>query len=306
MNLIPKELYKSSGIYKIKNMLNGKVYVGKTVCLNRRYTAYKAAYKRRDNRAINEYLMRSIEKNGPENFNFELIEVCPIDELSEKELYWMVELKSTDRDFGYNLRMDSSTKMITHPLTSEKISQRVKKEFELGIRSREKCSEWASNLWKCEDRKDRMKQALSDSKMSYFIQSTREGECVAVWAGIHQIMRENPEWKWQNIYAACNGSKKSYQGFLWQRVDSIPDSLKHKVKDADGSLVDNLYRQDRGSHIKKSPIYSYTIVRDGVEEEVSVAEIKADFPNVYSSFHRTKKDEAVYKGFLFRRIKIRK
>ena len=35
----------------------------------------------------------------------------------------MVELKSTDRDFGYNLRMDSSSKCYVHDETREIFSK---------------------------------------------------------------------------------------------------------------------------------------------------------------------------------------
>lgn len=196
INMIPEGEKKFSGIYKITNKINGKVYIGKTVNFQRRYNAYKGGFKKKDIRKINQYFMNAIEKYLPENFTFEVVEVCEISRLSEKELHWIVVTRSTEKEFGYNLRMDSSTGMITHPSTSKKISERIKMEYERGIRSRESISEWATNLWKDEDKKNQMRQEVSNSRRSYFAQYTREGKCMVLWDGINQILRANPDYKW--------------------------------------------------------------------------------------------------------------
>ena len=54
--------------------------------------------------------------------------------LAEKELFWIGRLRVTDRNVGYNLRLDSSTGMVTHSETSIKISNRLKKEWSEGVR----------------------------------------------------------------------------------------------------------------------------------------------------------------------------
>ena len=304
--MIPEDEKKFSGIYKITNKINGKVYIGKTVNFQRRYNAYKAGFKKKDICKINQYFMNAIEKYLPENFTFEVVEVCEIDLLAERELHWMVVYRSTEQDCGYNLRMDSSTGMITHPETSKKISERIKKEYEEGIRSREDVSKWATNLWKDEDKKDQMRQEVSNSRRSYFAQYCKEGNCLALWDGINQILRANPDYKWQNIYAACNGSKKNYRGFVWKRFDNIPEELKHLLVDTDSNLFGrnankSMYETGQGPH--RGGLYTYFVERDGKIEKILGKDLAKEFPNMYSEFCRRKTDSIIHKGVKITRVK---
>lgn len=223
---VDEQLPTSSGIYKIQNKVNGKIYIGKTKNFRKRYTHYKSAFNKRDTKQINSYLMRSLEKYSPAQFKFSIIEECHIDLLAERELYWMDEFETTDCQKGYNLRRDSSTGMVAHQSTREKISRRVRREFEDGIRSREDLSKLATNIWKDGERRRGMALEVSKSKASYFIQMDRQGIVVAVYESIQQVLHSIPNSKWQNIYAACNGSKKTYLGYRWERSKDIT-GLEH-------------------------------------------------------------------------------
>lgn len=102
---------------------------------------------------------------------------------------------------------------------------------------REKISERSKDLWKDEDKKREMAESVSASRSSYFIQKMKDGTVIAVWQNINQILHCNPGYKWQNIYAACNGSKKSYRGFLWERTENIPHGFEQLVKTEDFNIV---------------------------------------------------------------------
>lgn len=130
-----KEFKGLSGIYRITNIVNGKKYIGKTKCFYKRYFQYVSGVRNKDLSKINEYLLRSFLKHGFENFRFDVVEFCSVEDCSERELYWIVTENTIDNKFGYNLRLDSSTGMIVHELTSKKISERLKHEWESGIRS---------------------------------------------------------------------------------------------------------------------------------------------------------------------------
>ena len=157
--------YKNySGIYCIKNKINNKIYIGKTKNFYKRYKQYVSSFKNNDTSKINQYLLNSFCKNGFDCFNFTIIEFCDLDKLSERELFWMQYYNSTDKRYGYNLRMDSSTGMITHEKTKEKISRRLKKEWENGIRDNH--SEKLKESWKNRD-KEKQSKILSKNLTKY-------------------------------------------------------------------------------------------------------------------------------------------
>lgn len=306
INEIPQDRRNGSGIYKIQNLINGKVYVGKTVNLRKRYGSYKSSYYNRTERQINSYLMSSIDKYGPTNFSFSVLEFCSIGNLSERELFWMVELESTNLEKGYNLRLDSSTGMVAHEATREKISRRVKEEYANGTRSAEAVGAFFSEMWKDDELKDQMRQQVSESRRSFFIQSAKDGTIIAVWNGINQIMNYNRDYKWQNVYAACNGNKKSYRGFLWKRVDDledwmigyvVPDQTELAGRQADESIYE-IGQYHRGG------LYTYEVFDGEDTVEMLGKDLKKLLPGIYHVFCRKKIDKVKHKGYIVTRRKL--
>ena len=81
------------GIYKIVNKLSGKTYIGQSNDIERRLKEHK--YKKDIPVEI------AIQKYGVENFLFEVVEECSIEELDEKEKYY-IQLYNTYKGNGYN------------------------------------------------------------------------------------------------------------------------------------------------------------------------------------------------------------
>ena len=74
------------GIYCIKNVKNGKVYVGQSVKIEKRF----AKHKRELNK--NEHWIKELQKDWNDNetdFEFLIIELCEKNELNDKERYWI-------------------------------------------------------------------------------------------------------------------------------------------------------------------------------------------------------------------------
>ncbi len=305
VNQIPADKRNCGGVYKIENLLNGKVYVGKTVNFRKRYVSYKSSYFNNTPRQINSYFRNAIDKTKPENFTFSVLEFCGVELMAEKELFWMVELESTNLEKGYNLRMDSSTGMITHDSTREKISKRVKREYADGTRSVEAVSAFFTDMWKDEELKDQMRQQVSESRRSFFIQSTKDGTVVAVWNGINQVMNHNRDYKWQNVYAACNGNKKNYRGFLWKRVDELEEwMLEYLVIDntdlAGRSADESVY--ETGEY-HRGGLYVYEVFDGENTEEMAGKDLRIMLPNIYGAFCKAGVDTVVHKGYTITRRK---
>ena len=86
------------GIYKITNIINEKVYIGQSINILRRWNEHIRELNK--NLHVNKYLQSSWNKYGEENFKFEIVEECKIEELNEKEVYYINKYNSYRN--GYN------------------------------------------------------------------------------------------------------------------------------------------------------------------------------------------------------------
>lgn len=91
-----------SGIYKITNTKNGKLYIGSSAYINRRGTDH--FYKLLKNTHANRHLQAAYNKYGKENFEFEIIQYCDSDKLIEREQFWIDWTRCCDPSVGYNKR----------------------------------------------------------------------------------------------------------------------------------------------------------------------------------------------------------
>lgn len=164
MELISTENRGCSGIYKITNLINGKVYVGRTRNLYARCSQYISGFRNHDLNRVNEYLMKSVLKHGSDNFEFSIIEFCDIQETEERENYWMDYYNSHDSNFGYNLRRDYSGIMFADDRTKEKISKKLKKQWANG--ERDGHSEKLKKAWENRDRLEQSRR-LSNTLTRY-------------------------------------------------------------------------------------------------------------------------------------------
>ena len=91
------------GIYKIINQIDGKVYIGQSVSIYKRWKEHRSVAYLEHDEHYNTYLYYAIRKYGLENFSFEIIEKCTPEELNEREMYWIEYYDSFNREKGYNL-----------------------------------------------------------------------------------------------------------------------------------------------------------------------------------------------------------
>ena len=90
-------------IYKITNIKNSKIYIGKTTkSLEHRFKIHKSyALKGKGGCPA---LQNAMIKYGIDNFTIEQIDTTTTEhELNDKEKYWIAYYNSTDRTIGYNL-----------------------------------------------------------------------------------------------------------------------------------------------------------------------------------------------------------
>lgn len=95
-------LQSTSGIYKITNTVNNKIYIGCASNIRTRINGH--LYDLRRNFHVNSYLQNSWNKYGEEVFIFSVIEECAIDKLHEREHYWVKQFNSLNKTIGYNIK----------------------------------------------------------------------------------------------------------------------------------------------------------------------------------------------------------
>lgn len=86
-------------IYKITNDINDKIYIGKTIRSQKR-RMYEHCYDSMHKPIKNKPLHAAMKKYGCEHFDIHLIEECPIENLFDREIYWIEFYHSYGN--GYN------------------------------------------------------------------------------------------------------------------------------------------------------------------------------------------------------------
>lgn len=238
------------GIYCIENKINHKKYIGKSVNIEHRFSTHKSYLKREDypKKHCNRHLWASVKRYGLESFDFYIIEEIDSNDdkvFCDRELYWIDYYNTTDRNYGYNLRRDSSTKMFVHEETRKlhselfkgennpnygfrwsdkmksdmsnlKVEQHKSDTSPYGDEWKDKISKASSKLWKDEDKKREMAKNVSVNRSKYmFLQYDKDMNLIRIWDSISEITSFHPDYHVQSIYSVCNGWKKSYKGFIW-------------------------------------------------------------------------------------------
>lgn len=230
------------------------MYIGKSKNIEKRILSHLSILRRPviNEKSANRHLFSAFKKYGEGAFYFRILEeFSEVDEdlLRDRELYYMQLFNTINRDFGYNLRMDSSTKMIVHEETRRLIAEsnigdknpnfgnkwtteqkenmsRIKKkqiadgvyDFMQSEEHRKLLSTSSTNLWKDANKKATMakKVSIAKSELRFYQYCKITGELVMVWDCIADILEENPDYHRIAIYSVCNGHKKSYRGYVWK------------------------------------------------------------------------------------------
>lgn len=205
------------GIYKWTNKINGKIYIGQTIDLEKRKKQFLYLKKRYGGKIINDTRKKY---NSKDCWSYEVLEYCQPDELNEKEIYYIDLYNSTDRKIGYNNTIggDGSIGYVWTDEAKRKVSEGLKLHHHIWTNEERKAFGDAQRgeknpnykrVMTDEEREKRRKSSLGENNSFYGKHHTEETKEVIsnkVSKPIYQIDKNTNEivreWK-----SACEASK---------------------------------------------------------------------------------------------------
>lgn len=95
---------KVTGIYKITNTGNGRMYIGQAVDIGTRWKEHvKCGLGIGTTSYMSNKFYKALHDDGAENFTFEVLELCDRADLNARERYWIDFYNSSS--FGYNTKI---------------------------------------------------------------------------------------------------------------------------------------------------------------------------------------------------------
>ena len=128
-----KDNTKKQGVYAIRNVVNGKMYIGSTTnSFMERWQCHKKRLRHGEHHS--PHLQSSWERYGEKNFSFEIIEITSPERAKEREGYYIHFYKTLDPNYGYNVaEVDLNGNTKTSESTKKKLSTACKKQWETGV-----------------------------------------------------------------------------------------------------------------------------------------------------------------------------
>lgn len=223
-NLLNVKEYKENkfSIYRFKNKINGKVYIGQTIVPVRKRLIQHVTFSRPWTKCHKTYFHRALNKYGISNFDFSVIEFCNSQkELDEREKYWITYYKSTNKNYGYNIEIGGKNGAIGKKLTEEhkeklleaNLGKHRKEETKEAIRKAHKLL-WEDETFKKQHLeisiKNLSKKWEENRKKVY--QYTLDGKYVATWDKCEDVTNF--------LYKKKDDNRKKIQGNLKRNIDS--------------------------------------------------------------------------------------
>lgn len=108
-----------TGIYKITNLVNGKVYIGQSIDIEKRWMEHKYAHTK------HSLIGRALHRHGIGSFSFEVICECDKSELNDKEKEYIAKYDCMHPN-GYNLKSGGGQCVVYSEESKRKMSESQK------------------------------------------------------------------------------------------------------------------------------------------------------------------------------------
>jgi hypothetical protein len=210
-----------TGIYKIVNSIDNKIYIGSAKCIHNRFTTHKNLLKR--GKHFNTHLQSAVNKYGLDNFNFEIVEIIKIDKniidykkvIQEREEYYILAYNSNNNNFGYN--------------------RRTKCETNLGIKFSEETKQKLSESHMGHKRSKEANEKIIASQYKEVYKIDEFGRIVEKYQSLKDAAEKNNLHR-SSISACCRNVLNSTGGFYWCFVELYKENFhlnKNKINEVE-------------------------------------------------------------------------
>ncbi len=97
----------TSGVYRIRCLVNSKVYVGSSLAIDRRLSGHRRNLIR--GKHVNAHLQAAWDKYGADAFEFDIIERVDPERLLDVEQFYIDWHQASDRTRGFNIRLKAES-----------------------------------------------------------------------------------------------------------------------------------------------------------------------------------------------------
>lgn len=212
-------------IYKITNLINNKMYIGKTsYTIDKRFKEHISDSKRK--RCEKRPLYDAMNKYGIENFIVEEVEKIENDDIaSEREQYWINKLRTYVgfKDCkGYNATLGGDSKRYYNykEIADKYLELKSKKEVMKYFHCDGKTVQLAclENNIKILDNKKRQ------GVRRFNLDKTEYKDYTSISEAAKDFSEKDPETARKNISRAVHEGTKGY-GYYWIKIDNIADKI---------------------------------------------------------------------------------
>ena len=169
-----------TGVYKITNLVNGKVYIGASKNIERRWWGHK--------RCTDSPIHSDLETYGLDNFKFEVLLECPEDMLCQWERDMICLYDADDPEKGYNSPKDRPYNLkISEALKGQKAWNKGKPAWNKDIPQSDETKRKISESHKGIPQSDETKRKISETLKGHIVSEETKHKMSESQKGKHNI-----------------------------------------------------------------------------------------------------------------------
>lgn len=203
-------------IYKITNDINNKVYIGKTAqSIQARWKEHCKDYLR-ESKEIRP-LYRAMSKYGLEHFSIEQVEECSLEELPDREIYW-IEIYGSFK-YGYNATLGGDGKRycdydLIYSLYKQKKS--IREISKITGYTQDTCRVALDSFSISSDIRKRNGWDSICKQVAKLDKDTKS--ILKIYASIKEAYQDLGKQHSGHIAEVCSGKRKTAYGFSWKYI----------------------------------------------------------------------------------------